>query len=191
VAEPGETAETTEVTEVVTPPFLSAEPWPAMAVTTPRLRLVLAGVDNAARTVSVEVVLEGDLELSGLAFSLPFDASFLKDAQATPSGVLTSNWEAKPALLSAIRPGSPAMVEHGEALLRVSQLSPVDVYYMKGPLELPTDSLSGSHVLSRLTFHVPGAGTADLVFPETGAIAKDAGVQAIPLARQGLRLTAQ
>jgi hypothetical protein len=186
-----EVVEAQEAGESTTQPFVTAEPWPAPAAGSPRIRLALAAVDNSTRSVTLEVVLEGDLELSGLAFSLPFDPVFLAEAQASPVDVLGDTWEGRATLLSAIRPGAPAVLEHGNALLRKAQLSAVEVYYLQGPLSLPTRALGGSHVLSRLTFHVPAAGASELVFPEHGVVAKDALFQAIPLARQGLRLTAQ
>ena len=168
----------------------SATAVPEGAYQGPALVISLAGTDETARTVTVEVALEGPLdEVSGVAFDLAYDAAFLTPVDSAVLNPFSAGPEAQPEALGAFAAGR-ARFSYGAALLRSAPVTVADTYYEKGPFLLPSQSVLGRRVLATLTFAVTAGGSGQLVLGASDSVLKDRRFHPVPVSRVGLALVA-
>jgi|GEM_PF-5380758 len=172
-----------------TPLLASVTQVPAGAFDKPALVVALVSTDDDARTVTIEVALEGPVQAAGIAFDLAYDAAFLSPVSDVPGAPFVDGSNAMATALGAFVP-ERARYSFGAALLRTEPVSIQETYYEKGVFPMPDQQLAGRRVLATLTFAVTAGGTGTLVLTPTGSVVKDRLFRPIPMTRVGLALVA-
>lgn len=167
----------------------SATQVPAGAFDKPALVIALVGTDDAARTVTVEVALEGPVQAAGVAFDLAYDAGFLTPVDSALGTPFPDVFGATIKVLGAFVP-ERARYSFGATLLRSAPVSIQETYYEKGVYPMPDQALTGRRVLATLTFTVAAGGSGTLALTPADSVVKDRLFQPIPVTRVGLALVA-
>ncbi len=175
--------------DTVTPLLASATQVPEGSFDKPALVVALVGTDDAARTVTVEVALEGPVQAAGIAFELAYDPAFLTPVADEPGAPFVDGSTGLAAAQGAFVP-ERSRYSFGAALLRGQPVSIQETYYEKGPFAMPDQSLTGRRVLATLTFAVKAGGSGELLLHASDSVVKDRLFRPIPVTRVGLTLVA-
>ena len=176
--------------DTTTPVLASATQVPEGAIQGPALSVALVGTDDAARTITVEVALDGPAQVAGVAFDLAYDAAFLSPVSAEAHAPFSGGGGANPKALGAFVP-ERSIYAYGAALLRSSPVTIQETYYEKGLFPMPDQPVSGRQVLATLTFGVTAGGSGTLRHEAGGSVVKDRLFRPIAVSRYGLALVAK